>query len=356
MVDYVWSGVSSDWNLATNWTPNGIPTSVDNVTINGSGYILCWSTADAECNNLTLTVAMTEMLIFGFNATIYGDLTMDGGYFSGSGGPDYIIEIKGNVSSSGSATIAIGTGTGRDHEVILSGITKTFVWNSTASASFQHLTISGEYVFSGTKLSVALVYQEFSVTGILDISKTGLTINRIDLRGTWGAFTGTIEGLGRIFYYYESTSVLPTGGTIQCRYFRLYLEDSLILVNPTVFLTPCEFEIEYRSDAQIVRFTATARHYFYKFTIHCDLTVVDTALLDFATNDAEIYCDATFDIYKNAFPSAVFTIDLGDGIHVFRGTVDFYFSYSAGSATQLVVNPGEGTLFLYPKGLRVKTL
>jgi len=175
---------------------------------------------------------MTESVIFGTNMTVNGDLACDGGYFGAAGGPNYIVEIKGNISSSGSGQIAIGTGTGRDHEVILSGTSKTYVWNSTASATFQHLTISGDYTFSGTKLSIATVYQEFSVTGTFTINKAAVTVTRIDLTGTWGTFTGTIDGTGRIFYYYDKNSSVPTTGTIGCSFFRIYIEeDGAISIN-----------------------------------------------------------------------------------------------------------------------------
>ena len=81
----------------------------------------------------------------------------------------------------------------------------------------------------------------------------------------------------------------------------------------------------------------------------CDAVSVNTAEFDCATNNAEMWIGGKFDIYKDAFPNATFTIKFGNGIHVFRGTVDFYFSYTS-LTTHLVVDAGEGTIILYPTG------
>jgi len=38
-VNYTWNGATStSWNTATNWTPNGIPGSADNVTLLLGGW------------------------------------------------------------------------------------------------------------------------------------------------------------------------------------------------------------------------------------------------------------------------------------------------------------------------------
>jgi hypothetical protein len=56
MASYSWTGVSSHWNVAANWSPSGgPPTSTDTATIGGTGtYTVTVETADVA-NSLTLS-------------------------------------------------------------------------------------------------------------------------------------------------------------------------------------------------------------------------------------------------------------------------------------------------------------
>ncbi|HLX67322.1 MAG TPA: hypothetical protein VKR41_10015, partial [Puia sp.] len=59
--NYTWNGsTSTSWNTATNWTPNGIPGSADNVTI-VTGANTCKLVASTAINNLTLTSGTLDM-------------------------------------------------------------------------------------------------------------------------------------------------------------------------------------------------------------------------------------------------------------------------------------------------------
>src|SRR5580700_2609558 len=67
---YTWNGsVSTAWNTATNWTPNGIPGSADNVTI-VTGSNNCVVNATSSINNLTLTSGTLNL--GGFTLTVNG--------------------------------------------------------------------------------------------------------------------------------------------------------------------------------------------------------------------------------------------------------------------------------------------
>jgi len=116
-------------------------------------------------------------------------------------------------------------------------------------------------------------------------------------------------------------------------------------------------EFEYTEDEQTFIFEADARHRFNgKVTIHGNDTAINNAYLDFATNDAEVWVDNSFGVDNNAFPNGTFNVAFGNGTHVFRGTVEFFYSYSSATA-HLSVDPGEGTIILYPKGrILVKSL
>ncbi len=58
---YAWNGsISSSWNTAGNWTPNGIPGAADNVTI-VTGSHTCQLNATSAINNFTLTSGTLDM-------------------------------------------------------------------------------------------------------------------------------------------------------------------------------------------------------------------------------------------------------------------------------------------------------
>jgi hypothetical protein len=67
--NYVWNGsTSTDWNTNTNWTPNGIPGSVDNATIvtGGNNCILAGNT---NITNLTITSGILNLNSFTITST-----------------------------------------------------------------------------------------------------------------------------------------------------------------------------------------------------------------------------------------------------------------------------------------------
>jgi hypothetical protein len=86
---YTWNGsASTAWNNATNWTPNGIPGSADNVTI-VTGSNTCQLNATSSINNFTLTSGTLDL--GGFTLTVAGPTvvftkgTVQNGAFTVSG-------------------------------------------------------------------------------------------------------------------------------------------------------------------------------------------------------------------------------------------------------------------------------
>lgn len=362
MVARYWVGVDSNWHLASNWSAisggvggAGIPTSSDDVYIDGNGYVLCWATTAIACNNLTLEATMTEMLLLDQGGVIWGDYLEKAGYFGPTGGGGYTVEFKGNWELQG-GTFAVGTGTGVDPTCEFSGTTKTYQNNSSSTATYQHFLVSGEYVFSGTKLSVAYVSQEFKVTGTLDITETGLTVNRIDLGGTFTDMSGTIEGTGRIFFKYGASDEVPSDGTINCKYFTFNIEAAATTIYPRQWGSSCTVEIDYNYDAagQVVTFAGTSLHYFKGNLLVDGTSSVISAELNWDTNTAQVWVTGSFNINNSAFTNLLctFTIKLGNNTHAFLGIVDFYYSHTSGS--NFVLDPGEGIVILNPKStLRV---
>ncbi len=92
-VSYTWNGsVSSAWNTAANWTPNGVPGAVDNVTIAVAPFG-CIITSDQSVNNFTLT----------------------------SG----IIDLKGNTLTANGTAISLTSGTIQNGNFIVSSASNT---------------------------------------------------------------------------------------------------------------------------------------------------------------------------------------------------------------------------------------
>lgn len=358
---WVNDGVANIWHDANNWslTSNGIggagiPTAIDDVFFDGNGHSLCWPTSDIVCNNMSLLAAMTEMLLIDASAVINGDFLIEAGYFGPTGGPDRTIEFRGNWLKTG-GTFAVGTGTGKDPECIFSGIGKTYNLNDVGAATFQNVLVSGEVIFSGTRLGIMNISQKLSITGEMTVNANGLTICDIDLSGVnagFDVFTGELKGTGRLWYRYRSTHTMVITGTISIKYFLYNLQDAGAVYNIPArqYEASCTVEIEYTLDAQVCRFGA-GRHYLLgPLTIHGNHVAINTAELDWDTNTAAMWIGGKFDIYKDAFPNATFNLKLGDNTHVFRNTVDFEFSYASGALATLVVDAGDGTLILWPKG------
>lgn len=60
-MNYIWNGsVSTDWGNSSNWTPNGVPGSVDYVTIENATYLPVFDGASGVVN-LTMSSGMLDL-------------------------------------------------------------------------------------------------------------------------------------------------------------------------------------------------------------------------------------------------------------------------------------------------------
>jgi len=138
-----WAGTTSDWNTATNWSPNGIPNSTStsviisanaNITsLNLSGAVTVAAitfndsmfgatnftltgsngtdalTLDNAGNNDSLLVISGGTETFNLNTTFTGGGNYNGGISFGTSGPGGTVTLGGN-----SSTVTLGTSTGMD--------------------------------------------------------------------------------------------------------------------------------------------------------------------------------------------------------------------------------------------------
>jgi len=79
-VNYTWNGVTNDWATATNWSPNGNPSAVDNVTIDGSlSAVLCKiNSSSYSVNNFTLNGTGAFEMTASTTLTTNGAITYGG--------------------------------------------------------------------------------------------------------------------------------------------------------------------------------------------------------------------------------------------------------------------------------------
>jgi len=93
---YTWNGsTSTDWGTSTNWTPNGVPGSSDNVTIVSGTYDPVY---DGSSGVTDFTISSDTLDLNGYTLSISGTAIFSGGYID-----------NGTVSSSGSNSSFSGT-------------------------------------------------------------------------------------------------------------------------------------------------------------------------------------------------------------------------------------------------------
>jgi fibronectin-binding autotransporter adhesin len=189
VTSYTWNGVSGDWNLASNWDPEGgPPTASDSATIKGSATTTIAvdsadvakslklsdanATIDDDGSNTSLTIGGRFSLKAGtFNVDItdtdsglltVGSLNLSGGTLSIFGGSDQglpvaQLNLNGTMSQTGGAlnlqggTISGGTlkitGGTQEWDGTLSGVTIDGPFNLTSSVSNAYVTFT-----NGTKV------------------------------------------------------------------------------------------------------------------------------------------------------------------------------------------------------------
>mgnify|MGYP004417269239 CR=1 FL=1 len=99
-----YTGASGNWNIANNWTPSGVPTSTDDVTIPSGKTVTIGVNAEAK----SISVIGTGILIVndGITLTVKGSVIVDNGasFNAGTGNNDSAtIKVFGDFINQGSA-------------------------------------------------------------------------------------------------------------------------------------------------------------------------------------------------------------------------------------------------------------
>ena len=189
------------WNTATTWSPTGVPTGADNVTI-ANGHTVTINT-DAVCNNLTIGQGASGVLTIGNNNTVR------------------TISINGNVIVNTGATFSVSPVSNTTHAISFPGnITNNgkinFVTdaNSLCNSTFTkngNQTISG----SGTLTAFNLVNLNMgsSINNILDIQTPTFTAPNDFLTLNFGTFKLSTTGASSLTPYTVAATI-PQKGAI----------------------------------------------------------------------------------------------------------------------------------------------
>lgn len=106
MVARTWVGASGgDWNTSSNWSPAGVPTSVDDITITGTGREINVNSVTSFCANFTISSGANLTLTGAYSEfRIYGNFTNSGTLYDSRGLSTWIY-----YGSPGTKTINYGT-------------------------------------------------------------------------------------------------------------------------------------------------------------------------------------------------------------------------------------------------------
>lgn len=203
----IWDGSSStDWNVAANWTPSGVPAASNSVIIPSSPSRQPFITsANATCLNLTLENG--SVLSFENNRilTITGSFVNEGGTVNGTAGT--IALSGGNRSIAGVSTtfstLSIGSGTA----VTLSGnhTAASLVFAGGANGgSLTHLD-SSSLTISG---AVTINQPTGNVSNSWNINEGSVTVNGLI------SFEGTNTNTGRVQEIVITSGTLSANGGI----------------------------------------------------------------------------------------------------------------------------------------------
>jgi hypothetical protein len=161
-----WNGsLSNNWGTPANWSPWGVPSASDTVTI--SQYALRDANVNIDASCAAVTVEWSRTLNFnsaGKTLTTVGDFQINGGG-SVSFGTTATLRVGGRFINSSAFTAGAGT-------VIMNGSS----FSGPSPPTFNHLTIDSDgptYVFTPITVTGSLAF----VSGIMILGSSDLTID-----------------------------------------------------------------------------------------------------------------------------------------------------------------------------------
>jgi len=193
-----WNGGTGDWNVSTNWTPNGVPNSTStDVSITGTSSIPSSVTLDnltAEVHNLSLDSFSTLSISAGQELYVAGPSLSNAGQINVGvvGNPGYLALDSSTVTLSGGGIVSLNN-----------PASQLVGFSGTETLVNKDNTIQGQGLISDL---ISLTNQ---ATVNANVSGGTLLINEVTTTNT-----GTLEATGGGTLHINDSTVTNTNGTI----------------------------------------------------------------------------------------------------------------------------------------------
>ncbi len=209
------SVTTGNWNTASTWSPTGVPTAADNVTI-ANGHVVSIN-ADAQCNNLVIGQGTGTTLRF-------------------TGGTNRTLNVNNNITVNTAATFNVNTSSNQTHSLVIEGnIVNNGVLdfvtdaNSLVNTSFIK---NGNQTLSGTgtnNFNIMNVSLGGAADNVLEVTAS----NFAAIAGFLNLSSGTVK-LSTV----NSVNITPfTAATTISSNSELWLNSANLTVNATAPLT-----------------------------------------------------------------------------------------------------------------------
>ncbi len=208
------SSGSGNWNTAGTWTPSGVPTAADNVTI-ANGHTVSIN-ATGVCNSLTIGQGASGVLQYTGGAartlTVNSDITINnGGSFIVNTGSNvtHALIVKGNITNNGSINLA--TDANSLCNVTVSGTSQQNLSGTGITNNFNRITINNgtnkNNIFDISTPTFSAAANFLTLTnGTFKLSSTG-TISVTPYTGT-----ATLTNTNRIWLNAPNTTMQMGAG------------------------------------------------------------------------------------------------------------------------------------------------
>ncbi len=191
---------SGMWNTATTWSPTGVPSTADNVTI-ANGHTVTIN-ANSSCNNLTVGQGISGILSIGNNNTAR------------------VITVNGNVTINSGATFSVNPASNITHSITIPG---DIINNGRLDFASDALSLcdatftkNGNQTISGsgglTSFNIMTLNMGSSVNNILDIQTPSFTAPNDFLKLNFGTFKLSTSGASTITPYTIAATIPQKGG------------------------------------------------------------------------------------------------------------------------------------------------
>lgn len=289
VINWIGAGVSggtggTNFNTATNWSPNTVPTSTDNANITTTTAATITLSADVTIGSLTILNNATGAVTLALDATtrvltINGDLLAN---VNASGGGSTILSLRvgnspGNIIVTGTTTLGDNTNTASYIEVTGSaGGTTTGSFTMKGNAYFgrtyyMYAGYIGKFVWDGTGAQTIYTNDTYSVylNGSVQIGNSNTPTVTVSTSGTTNLYVYGTAGNGNLTVKTGSTLDLSTkifnkstsapsvaGGTL-----TLEAGAKLRLAATTGGQTGSNFPLNFTTVSPVLNATSTVEYY-----------------------------------------------------------------------------------------------